>query len=94
MATIQANVPVIYLREGDTFLVYTPALDLCAHGDSLEDAKKSFETSVELFFEEVVKHNTVNQVFREYGWKEKKRKWMPPIIIGQHSQPVEIPVSA
>lgn len=94
MAMIQANIPVIYLREGDAFLVYTPALDLCAHGNDLEDAKKSFETSVDLFFEEAIKRNTLSEVLREYGWKEVKRKWIPPIVIGQYSQPIEISIPA
>lgn len=94
-AAIHANLPMIYMREGDTFIAYTPALDLCAHGDSLQDAKEAFKATVELFFEEVIKRNTLPKVLREYGWTEaKKQCWLPPVVIGQDSRPINISIPA
>lgn len=93
-AAIKANIPVIYLKEGDAFLCYSPAFDLVAHGDSFEDAERSFTQTLKLFVEEVTKKGTWSEVLREYGWEKSRKEWTPPRIIGQESKEVEIPVSA
>ena len=92
--TIRANIPVLSLREGEAFLCYSPAFDLVAHGDSFEDAKRSFAQTLKLFIEEVSKKGTWEAVLGEYGWEKVKKDWTPPRIIGQESQAVEIPVPA
>lgn len=86
------NLPVIYLKEADTFLCYTPAFDLVAHGDSFEDAERSFSKTLKLFVEEVTKKGAWEEVLREYGWERVKNEWTPPRIIGQENRPVEISV--
>ena len=88
--TVKADIPVIYMKEGDVFICYSPAFDLVAHGDSFEDAEKSFATTLELFVEGVTKKGTWEQVLREYGW-QKKKEWLPPRVIGQESLSIDIP---
>jgi len=85
------NIPVLYMREGEAFVCYSPALDLAAHGDSFEDAEKSFSLTLKLFVEEVTKLGTWNKVLQECGWEKVKNEWTPPVLIGQHSLPVSIP---
>lgn len=92
--TIKSNIPVIYLKEGDIFVCYSPAFDLVAHGDSFEDAERSFAATLKLFMEEVSKKGTWEQVLKEYGWEKVKKEWNPPRIIGQQNRVIEIPVSA
>lgn len=92
--TIKTNIPVIYMKEGDIFVCYSPAFDLAAHGDSFEDAEKSFAATLKLFMEEVSKKGTWGQVLREYGWEKEKKEWTPPQIIGRQSRLVEIPITA
>ena len=77
---IQGNVPVLLMKERDTFVCYTPAFDLAAHGDTLEDAMKSFRTTLKLFIEEVTKMGTWTQVLKEYGWEKVHDKFCPPQI--------------
>lgn len=91
---VKANIPVIYLKEGKAFLCYSPALDLVAHGDSFEDAQRSFTRTLKLFVEQVSKKGTWEQVLSECGWQKVKHEWSPPRIIGQENQEVEIPISA
>lgn len=79
------------MKEGDIFVCYSPAFDLAAHGDSFQDAEKSFSTTLRLFMEEVTRKGTWEQVLREYGWKKVKKEWSPPQVIGQSSKLVEIP---
>ena len=92
--TIRANIPVLSLREGETFICYSPAFDLAAHGDSFEDAKRSFAMTLKLFIEEVTKKGTWETVLRECGWEKVKKDWTPPRIIGQESKEIQISVPA
>jgi hypothetical protein len=90
---IKARVPVLYMKESEAFLCYAPAFDLVAHGDSFEDAERSFATTLKLFVQEVTKKGTWREVLKEYGWEKVKNEWSPPRIIRQESKTVEIPTS-
>lgn len=92
--TIKTSVPVLYMKEGEAFLCYSPAFDLVAHGDSFEDAERSFAATLKLFVQEVTKKGTWTEVLKEYGWEKVKNEWSPPRIIGQENRIVEIPASA
>lgn len=92
--TIKANIPILYMKEGEAFVCYAPALDLVAHGDSFEDAERSFAATLKLLIEEVTKKGTWPEVLAEYGWEKVKHAWNPPRIIGQESTVVEIPAVA
>lgn len=88
---VESQIQVIYLKEGNIFVCYSPAFDLAAHGGSFEDAEKSFTETLKLFIEEVTKKDTWEEVLREYGWQKVKKTWKPPLIIGQHSKRIQIP---
>ncbi len=92
--TVKANIPVIYMKEADAFICYSPAFDLVAHGDSFGDAEKSFAVILRLFAEEVTKKGTWKEVLKEYGWKKVKHEWSPPRIVKQENRIVEIPTAA
>jgi len=92
-ATVTANIPVIFMKEGDIFVCTSPALDLVSHGDSFEDAYKSFKTTLHLFVAEVTRMGTWDKVLSDCGWKKAHKKFSPPEIIGEDIQSIEIPVS-
>ncbi len=92
--SIKANIPVIFMKEGDIFVCFSPALDLVSHGDSFEDAYKSFKTTLKLFVGEVTKMGTWDKVLADCGWKKVKSKFSPPEMIGEDVQSIEIPVGA
>src|SRR3989338_3752456 len=89
---LKANIPVIYLKEGEAFICYSPAFDLAAHGDSFEDAKRSFAQALKLFIEHVSKKGTWDDVLSECGWEKIRHEWTPPRIIGQDNKEITIPV--
>ena len=91
--TIKANIPVIYLKEGEAFICYSPAFDLVAHGDSFEDAERSFAQTLKLVVQQVSKKGTWEVVLQEYGWEKIKHDWNPPRIIGQENKAIEIPIT-
>ncbi len=92
--TIKANIPVIYLKEGEVFICYSPAFDVVAHGDSFDDAERSFSKTVKLFVEHVSKKRAWEEVLREYGWEKINQDWTPPRVIGQDSKTIELPIPA
>ena len=89
---IKANIPVIYLKEGEAFVCYSPAFDLAAHGDSFEDAERSFAQALKLFIAQVSKKGTWDDVLSECGWEKIRHEWTPPRIIGQDNKEITIPV--
>ena len=90
MEKLEVNLPVLFFREGENFIAYTPALDLSTSAESFEQAKKRFGEVVHLFFEEIIKKGTLEQVLADSGWEKPKEKWQPPVFIGQESQQVSV----
>lgn len=90
-ASIQANLPVSILREGKRYVAYTPALDLSTSGKSLKEVKERFSEAVDIFFEEVIKNDTLDEVLHNLGWEKVRAQWVPPTIVSQESQIVRVP---
>jgi len=83
---IEGNLPVIYFREGDAIIAYSPALDLSSYGASLDEAKKNFNEVLDLFFEDLIQRGTLEDVLEECGWKKVQKPvihWIPPAFICQ-----------
>lgn len=84
------KLPVSIIKEGKKYVAYSPALDLSTSGNSYESVKKRFEEIVDIFFEELVENNTVEDVLYNLGWKRVQSKWSPPMIISQELQTVSV----
>lgn len=84
----------ITLREGKRFVVYSPALDLSTSGTNIEEARKNFEQVVVIFFKELNKKGTTEEVLSELGWHKEKKEFKPPIVISQQSLNIGVPVCA
>ena len=87
---LEFSLPVSILREGKKYIAYTPALDLSTSGNTFDQAKKRFDEIVHLFFEEIVKENTIEKVLTELGWQKVNAKWNPPIVVSSESQLVKL----
>lgn len=88
---------VIFFKEGNKFIAYSPALNLSTCGDSVGEAKKRFEEIEQLFFEEIDKMGTLEDVLLECGWKKvnyPQKRWQPPIFVGQDQEELRIPCPA
>lgn len=83
---IKFNLPVSIIKEGKKYVAYTPALDLSTSGCSKEEAKKHFEETVDLFFEELLKKGTIDEVLRGLGWEKREAVWNPPTVISNDIQ--------
>ena len=85
------KLPVSILKEGNRFVVYSPALDLSTSGKTYNEAKKRFAEIVDIFFEEIDKKGSSETVLKELGWKKVQTQWQPPVIISQESELFKVP---
>jgi len=66
---LEFNLPISIIKEGKSYIVYTPALDLSTSAENYEQAKKRFSEIVNIFFEEIIKKGTLENVLGDLGWK-------------------------
>jgi predicted RNase H-like HicB family nuclease len=92
---VNAELPVIFFMEGKKYIAYSPALDLSTCGDTFEQVRERFNEAVDIFFEELLKMGTLEDVLQEYGWErvlKPHKQWIPPHVIGQVQEQVKVPV--
>lgn len=80
---LQFKLPVSVIREGKKYIAYTPVLDLSTSANNFESAKKRFGEIVCIFFEELIKKGTLEDVLRDLGWKKIQKNWNPPVVVSQ-----------
>jgi hypothetical protein len=78
---IKADIPVWLFREGNSFIAYSPALDLSSCGENEAEARKRFSEAVTIFLTETVKMGTLDEVMEEFGWRKvpNNQGWLPPV---------------
>lgn len=87
----QFTLPVSILKEGDSFIAFTPALDLSTVGDSFEQAQVRFEEAVQIFFEEIIEKGTTEEVLSDLGWQKLKEQLVPPQVVSNQTKQFTIP---
>lgn len=86
------NLSVIFLKEKSAFVAYSPALDLSTTGKTFATAKNRFTEAVNIFFEEIIKKGTIDEVLEDLGWQKIKKEWLPPKVISHESETIQIPI--
>ena len=87
----KSKLPVIFLKEDETIIAYTPALDLSSCGRTIEEAKANFEQAVKIFFRECTKRGTLENVLLSLGWKKtaaRPQTWQPPEVVCHMDLPI------
>lgn len=90
----QLSLPVSVLREGDSFIAYSPALDLSTVGETFEQAKARFDEAVQIFFEEISSKGTLNEVLSELGWQKQNKYFVPPAVVSHETEKFSVPCFA
>jgi predicted RNase H-like HicB family nuclease len=88
---IPASIPVFFLRERDSFVGYSPVLDLSTCGRTLEEARANFSEALDIFFEECTAMGTLEKVLESLGWEKKRgsKQWLPPVQV--HEETIKLP---
>ncbi|MEK7567505.1 MAG: type II toxin-antitoxin system HicB family antitoxin [Patescibacteria group bacterium] len=84
--------PVLFLKEKNRYVAYTPALDLSTSGKTIAEAKKNFIEASSIFLQEISRRGTLDEVLFSLGWQKKKKEWNPPVLVKQGSERVPVPV--
>jgi predicted RNase H-like HicB family nuclease len=87
------SLPITIFQEGESFVAYTPALDLSTVGKTEAEAKRMFSEAIEIFFEELRNMGTLDSVLEDLGWTKEKQRFEPPKIIEHSLVSVQIPAA-
>lgn len=87
----QVKLPVSILREGKSFIAYTPVLDLSTAGKSFEEVQKRFTEAAQIFLEELVEAGTLDEVLTGLGWQKINNTFSPPVVIAHQTQDFSFP---
>lgn len=82
------NIELLTLQftdENGIKMIYAPQLDLTGYGDSLKNARKSFEFVLKDFIDFSIENSTLETIFLNYGWIKQKpdtetEQWIAPSI--------------
>ncbi|MFA5947718.1 MAG: hypothetical protein WC806_01975 [Candidatus Gracilibacteria bacterium] len=58
----QINLQVDFIKQGKSYVAYSPAFDLSTCGKTLKEAQSRFEEAVEIFIEETVENNCLEKL--------------------------------
>jgi len=72
--SVNVSLGMYLFKEGESYIVYCPALDLSAYGDSEEHAKKSFADIFAITIKYMLNKNTVKDDLIKHGWQIKSLK--------------------
>ncbi|PIR45577.1 MAG: hypothetical protein COV09_00705 [Candidatus Vogelbacteria bacterium CG10_big_fil_rev_8_21_14_0_10_50_13] len=91
---LDVSLTVTFIREGNQFIAYSPALDLSTAGATLEEAKKRFTEALDIFIKETTKNRTLTDVLTDLGWQQSNNNWVPPMVVAHDSEVMKIPLPA
>lgn len=70
-----------FVDENNVQFIYSPHLDLTGYGDSLSNAKNSFEIALEDFVDYTLKKKTIGKVLSSLGWEIKGSSKKPKKVL-------------
>jgi hypothetical protein len=77
---INIEVEVIEYQDKNLFYAYTPSLSLVGYGNTVEEARKSWEVVLEEYFRYTTNKQTLVQDLENHGWQVSKNNVNPPSI--------------
>ena len=70
---ITATVSLISFKDNDSFIVYSPELEVYGYGDDLNEAVNSFNITLEEFLRYTVNKGSFQDELTRMGWKIIKK---------------------
>jgi predicted RNase H-like HicB family nuclease len=90
----ELTLPVSIIKEGASFVAYTPALDISTFGETLGEAKSNFEQLVLVFFEELERNGNADEVLTSLGWRKIADQWSAPKEVQHTVETFRVPSPA
>ena len=88
---LQFSLPISIVKEGKTFVAHTSVLDISTCANSLKEVKDRFIELVEIFFEELEKKGTTDEVLESMGWQKIESSWEPPVEVEHSIEQFQVP---
>ena len=90
---LKFQLQISFIKEGDQYVAYIPALDLSTSGHTLKQAQKMAKEITDIFFDECIKKGVLEEVLRDLGWRKtttSKGGWIPPQLVSQESMNIHL----
>lgn len=83
---VQIEFDGIVFKEGQTFVAYSPKLDISSCGNSVDEARQNLKTAIRLFIEESEKMGTLEDILMESGYERtNSNHWVTPqLVLTEH----------
>ena len=91
---IPINILVSTFKEGDMYIAYSLMLDLSTYAPTFEKAQQRFEEAVQIFFEELDKKGTTDEVLTNLGWEKVNNEWTPPLAVHNEVSSFMVPLAS
>ena len=72
--SVSVKLGMYLFKERESFIVYCPAFDLSAYGDTEEQAKQSFADTFQITLKYMLNKNTMKEDLINHGWQIKSMK--------------------
>jgi len=72
--SVNVSLAMYLFREEKSYIIYCPALDLSAYGDTEEHAKDSFADVFEITIKYMLNKNSIREDLLNHGWQIKSLK--------------------
>jgi len=76
--SLEIEVEVLLVKEGDYWVSYAPSLKLSSYGDSQAEAKRGFAEALSIFIDDTMKKGTLERLLIDYGWTLSRNAYRPP----------------
>lgn len=78
---LNVTLTLIFYEDEGGYIIYSPALELYAYGDTMKEADQAMEETVYLFFDHLIEENTFEKELRRLKWlphRYFKSQYAPP----------------
>lgn len=72
--SLAVKLDVYLFMDGDSYIAYSPALDLSGYGTTEKEAKESFSVVIDEYISYGLAHRTLVKDLRAHGWKVRSFK--------------------
>jgi len=94
-AGLAGNIPIQIFPEAGGYVSSCPALGVASQGDTRDEAEENLKGALVMFFEELIRAGSLDEVLKECGWArlpagpETPERFAPPMV---ESRTVEVTV--
>ena len=94
---MEGYLPIIKWKEKNHYVAYSPSIDLSTSAKSLAQLNKRINKVLQIFFSELIKMGTLEEVLTENGWQkiiqeEEYYKCIPPEIITSQNNQIHVKI--